>query len=386
MKKLLYTLLLTLCLSVHSQDIDAAGTAGLKYQTYAAGGATPSYTQDINGNITDRTLLSSGTVSTVNYDWSGGAVLNSGRAEGVIVRFYGFINIPTAGTYYFGGQADDGIRIKVNNTQIVNSWIESGGDFRSGSVTLPAGVVPIELIYYENGGGAMVNLQWFQNNSWQIIPSTALATDSTFFAPAPPTPVYGPSGITQQQQIRRTSNLSQNPNGHNIVAEITGDDNIVTIQQAGGAGHYVSIDISGNVNTVNVLQTSTNATSRHYTEAVVTGGNNSLILQQRDTSKTQFVSVDGNNNAVTTNQKGTGNHYLDLKVTGNNHTAGIIQDGTGSHKATVDLSGTQPWNFNLNQAGSTNKTYTLPHNMSDGSVTSGACYTVGGCSLTINQQ
>ena len=386
MKKLLYTLLLTLCLSVHSQDIDAAGTAGLKYQTYAAGGATPSYTQDINGNITDRTLLSSGTVSTVNYDWSGGAVLNSGRAEGVIVRFYGFINIPTAGTYYFGGQADDGIRIKVNNTQIVNSWIESGGDFRSGSVTLPAGVVPIELIYYENGGGAMVNLQWFQNNSWQIIPSTALATDSTFFTPPAPTPVYGPSGITQQQQIRRTSNLSQNPNGHNIVAEITGDDNIVTIQQAGGAGHYVSIDISGNVNTVNVLQTSTNATSRHYTEAVVTGGTNSLILQQRDTSKTQFVSVDGNNNAVTTNQKGTGNHYLDLKVTGNNHTAGIIQDGTGSHKATVELSGTQPWNFNLNQAGSTNKTYTLPHNMSDGSVTSGACYTVGGCSLTINQQ
>jgi hypothetical protein len=385
MKKLFALFLLTLCLSVNSEDIEAQ-SAGLNYQNYAAGGAMPEYTQDANGNINNRTLLSTGIVNTVGLTTSSGAGLPT-RSDGFIVRFYGFINIPTAGTYYFGGQADDGIRIKVNNVSLVNSWIESGGDFRqSNPITLSAGVVPVEIMYYENGGGQMVNFQWFINGSWQIVPTASLATTSTFFAPPAPTPVYGPSGITQQQQIRRTSNLSQNPNGHNIVAEITGDDNIVTIQQAGGAGHYVSIDISGNVNTVNVLQTSTNATSRHYTEAVVTGGNNSLILQQRDTSKTQFVSVDGNNNAVTTNQKGTGNHYLDLKVTGNNHTAGIIQDGTGSHKATVDLSGTQPWNFNLNQAGSTNKTYTLPHNMSDGSVTSGACYTVGGCSLTINQQ
>jgi hypothetical protein len=123
------------CITAH-----AAGTSGINYQTYAAGGATPTYTQDENGNITNRTLLSSGTVSTVNYSWGSGQVLNSGRSDGVIVRFYGYINIATSGTYSFGGNADDGIRIKVNNTSVVDSWREDGGTFRSGSILLSAGV------------------------------------------------------------------------------------------------------------------------------------------------------------------------------------------------------------------------------------------------------
>ena len=96
------------------------------------GNASPSYTQNADGTLV-RTYLSSGVVSTVNYNWGGGNILNSNRGDGVIVRFYGYINIATSGTYYFGGNADDGIRIKVNNVFVVNSWIESGGTFRSGS-------------------------------------------------------------------------------------------------------------------------------------------------------------------------------------------------------------------------------------------------------------
>jgi hypothetical protein len=389
MKKLFVFLLTTLCLTVGSQTIYASGTNGLLYDTYAAGGAMPSYTQAADGTINNRTKLSSGTVSTVNYQWGGGGVLNSGRAEGVIVRFYGYINIPTAGTYYFGGQADDGIRIRVNNTQVVDSWIESGGVFREGSVSLPAGIVAIELIYYENGGGAMVNLQWYQNNTWQIIPSTSLATNADFWAPPPPppppTPVYGNSAITTIQSNKRTAGLAANPNGHNAIVEVTGDDNLVSIQQAGAGGHYVNVNVQGNVNNVDILQTS-NTTARHYMEATVVGGNNNLTLQQRETAKTQIVDVNGNNNTVTTNQKGTGNHFLQLNVTGNNHTAGVVQDGSGNHNARVILDGSQPWNFQLNQAGSTGKNYNLPHSMSDGSSVSGTCSAVGGCSLIVNQQ
>ena len=386
MKKLFALFLLTLCLSVNSEDIEAQ-SAGLNFQTYLAGGPMPSYTQGADGTITNRTLLSSGTVSTVNYQWGGGAVLTSGRAEGVIVRFHGFINIPTAGTYWFGGQADDGIRIRVNNTQVVNSWQESGGEFRQGNIALSAGVVPIELIYYENGGGAMVNLQWFVNGSWQIIPSTSLATASTFWAPPPvaATPVYSNSAITTLQTTKRTQGLAANPNGHNAVVAVTGDDNLVSIQQIGGVGHYVSVSVNGNVNNVDVLQTTTGM-DRHFMEATVTGGSNNLILQQRDTAKTQLVEVNGNSNTVTTNQKGTGNHFLDLRVTGNNHTAGVVQDGAGNHNARVILDGSQPWNFQLNQSGSTGKNYNLPHSMSDGSPISGTCSAVGGCNLIVNQQ
>jgi hypothetical protein len=327
-------------------------------------------------------------VNTVGLTTSSGAGLPT-RSDGFIVRFHGFINIPTAGTYYFGGQADDGIRIKINNISVVDSWIESGGDFRQGSITLSAGVVPVEIMYYENGGGQMVNFQWFINGSWQIVPSTVLATASTFFAPPPPppapTPVYGNSAITTLQTTKRTQGLAANPNGHNAVVAVTGDDNLVSIQQIGGVGHYVSVSVNGNVNYVDVLQTTTGM-DRHFMEATVTGGSNNLILQQRDTAKTQLVNVTGNSNTVTTNQKGTGNHFLDLRVTGNNHTAGVVQDGAGSHNARVILDGSQPWNFQLNQSGSTGKNYNLPHTMSDGAPVSGTCSAVGGCNLIVNQQ
>jgi hypothetical protein len=215
--------------------------------------------------------------------------------------------------------------------------------------------------------------------------TTSTATSNTIVDPvtAASTPVYS-SGLTASQQTRRTTNLNENPLGHNAQVNILGDDNIVVIQQIGGQ-HYVSVDVQGNVNNINILQTST-VNARHYMEAKVVGSNNDLILQQRDTSKTQFVEVLGNNNSVTTNQKGTGNHYLDVKVTGDNHAAGIIQDGSGNHRATVHLNGNQPWNFNLNQNGNTNQTYSLPHTMSDGSGVNGTCSAIGGCNLTINQQ
>jgi len=156
---LLFFLLHTPVFSAFIPTTLAAGTTGLNYQNYAAGGPSPSYTQDATGNITNRTLLSTGTVNTVGLTTSNGTGLPT-RSDGFIVRFYGFINIPTAGTYYFGGQADDGIRIKINNISVVNSWIESGGDFRQGSINLSAGTVPVEIMYYENGGGQMVNFQW----------------------------------------------------------------------------------------------------------------------------------------------------------------------------------------------------------------------------------
>jgi hypothetical protein len=197
--------------------------------------------------------------------------------------------------------------------------------------------------------------------------------------------VYGPSGPTQAQHSQRGNALNQNPSGHNAVVGITGDDNIVTIQQIGTGGHYANVDIQGNVNAVSVEQTGTNG-SRHYLNANIIGNNNDLTLTQSGANKTQFVLVNGANNTLTTTQQGAGSHFLNLDVTGDNHIVGIVQDGAGSHSANVVLGGSQPWNFQLNQNSSTSQNYTLPHGMSDGSTVSGSCAAIGGCNLTINQQ
>ena len=217
--------------------------------------------------------------------------------------------------------------------------------------------------------------------------TTPLAPGETATASSPPapTPVYGAAGPTVDQQIKRTTALNQNPLGHNAIATIDGDDNIVTIQQIGTGGHYASVDIQGNINTISVGQTSL-VGARHYLEANIIGSSNVLNLMQSDTAKTQFVSVNGSNNTITTEQKDTGSHFLNLGVTGDNHTVGVLQQGAGNHSANVVLTGSQPWNLQVNQSGSANQNYTLPHGMSDGSTVSGSCAAIGGCNLIVNQQ
>jgi hypothetical protein len=357
-------------------------TAGLNYQNYAAGGAMPGYTQDADGNITNRTLLSTGTVNTVGLTTSSGAGLPT-RSDGFIVRFYGYINIPTAGTYYFGGQADDGIRIKINNVSVVDSWIESGGAFRSGTITLSAGVVPVEIMYYENGGGQMVNFQWFTNGSWQIVPSTSLTTT----APAGPTypsymtvgsnpgtMTYGSSAaITTQQQTRVTAFENRTITNNAIYIDQVGDNNTVNIEQTGnknsisGIGQQAS-SVQGNSNSITIRQGATvSDTNKNEINLRTQGDSNILNINQGVTvtgatvnstnGMYQMVDVIGSYNAVTTQQTNTGGiggHYMETTVNGNtnnvtarqtdnanktmfttvsgdNNTVTATQSGTGQH-------------------------------------------------------
>lgn len=377
MKKFFALLTLFLCFSVHSQDVDAAGAAGLNFQVYAAGGAQPGYTQDATGNITNRTLLSSGTVSSVGLAYSNG-VLNSGRTDAFIVRFYGYINIPTAGTYYFGGQADDGIRIKVNNVSVLNSWIEAGGSFRSGqAVTLSAGALPVEVMYYENGGGEMVNFQWYINGSWQFVPTASLSTDATYWGPSGPVVVGGtitqsnaPSNQTltsgggssapttaETTRFNNWKDTPQSANNYLYVDQISGDYNNVTITQSGTKNTtYLGMAGAGS-NTVNITQegsaylnglvqgsnnsftsTQSNTAGNNYQETKIIGTGNSVTTNQTgNASQLMFNSITGNNNTVNATQSGPAQHYLSTTLTGNGHSVISDQYGSTSNNATISL-------------------------------------------------
>lgn len=345
----------------------AAGVNGINFQTYAAGGPQPGYLQDANGNITNRTLLSTGTVSTINFNWGGNSVLNSGRAEGVIVRFHGFINIETAGTYYFGGAADDGIRIKVNNTSVVDSWIESGGAFRSGGITLAAGVYPIELMYYENGGGAVVNMQWYTptNPTWQIVPTTSLATDSTYFTPVVPTLCCGGSSAPITVNPTHTNKINaftnRNTNDSQVYIEQIGNSNEVMVEQTGTKNNSATYTGNGSFNNVDITQSSTTPSATNYTELSVGGNSNNVSITQQSTGGTKgaFVSITDNNNNVTVLQKDSGSHYLNLNLSGGNKTADVTQQGSAGHQADITLSGAGTRSINLIQQGTTAQSYSI---------------------------
>ncbi len=86
----------------------------------------------------------------------------------------------TSETYTFYTTSDDGVRLWVNGTQVINNWTDHGPTENSGTIALTAGVpVDIKLEYYENGGGAQIHLSWSSPSvAKQAVPQSALSLTS----------------------------------------------------------------------------------------------------------------------------------------------------------------------------------------------------------------
>lgn len=108
----------------------------------------------------NETPLSVQNVQNIDFQWGGGLVLNSGKAEDVLVAFEGNIMVPSDGWYTFYAPGDDGIKLTIAGMSLINDWYDKGG---GGTISEPmwirAGILyPTTLYYYENGGGAWVQL------------------------------------------------------------------------------------------------------------------------------------------------------------------------------------------------------------------------------------
>lgn len=391
--------LLLVCFNVH---------ADLYYETYRGTGAYPNTPYYGTGTLTYPTVLSSGTVTSINHNWGGGSVLNSGRAEQVLVKYWGYLYVPGTGsqTLTFYNSSDDGFYLRVNNQAVINDWQEQGNSFYngSGSVTLTGGqYYPIEVWYYENGGGAVSILYWNQSGTIDLVPTTS------YVLTQPVIPQYS-SGITIPQQARKTSETNQRTSqyGNEIQIDQVGDNNSFTIRQGAaingknrielysngddntvninqgyntqgvvsssdGNNHYLYLNISGNSNNITKQQTGTSS----FNETTVNGNTNNLInIQQGNSNKIIFQNINGNDNSVNTNQKDTGQHYLDINLTGNSHSVNAVQEGSGSHAATINFTNSGGGSsLNLNQSGSSSQTYSIQQ----------SCTNPAGCSTTISQ-
>ena len=153
------------------------------------------------------------TVPHINLKWGGGSVLG-GPAEDVIVRFTGSILSNTTQEISFLATADDGTKLYLDGTLITNDWVDKGGGgTTSAPVSFTAGVPKtIELMYYENGGGANVFLYWDQSGSMQIIPAEAFTSQAapivnTIGAPRNLTVVDGETSTVLTWEAPNTGNI-----------------------------------------------------------------------------------------------------------------------------------------------------------------------------------
>ena len=95
-----------------------------------------------------------------------------------MVHLTGFIEIPEHETIEFWLATDDGGNIDIDGNEW-GYWNDQGcSAYESGQIDISAGIQPLDLWMYENGGGSCLMLAWkIDNQEWQIVPDSAFTTN-----------------------------------------------------------------------------------------------------------------------------------------------------------------------------------------------------------------
>ncbi len=117
----------------------------------------------------------------IDFNWGFAVPGVSGvNADKFSVRWDGYIRATQTGTYRFQTVSDDGMRLYINNTLVINRWnnhsaiTDTTGDFN-----LVAGnTYSIRLEYYENTGDAIIRLRWQLpgSSTYEAIPGGPVPT------------------------------------------------------------------------------------------------------------------------------------------------------------------------------------------------------------------
>jgi glucose/arabinose dehydrogenase len=97
----------------------------------------------------------------VNFNWGAGAPIAGIGADTFSVRWSGQVRAKVSGTHTFFTTSDDGVRLFVNGTQVINNFTDHSAVENSGTIALTAGqLYDIRMEFYENGGQAVAQLRW----------------------------------------------------------------------------------------------------------------------------------------------------------------------------------------------------------------------------------
>lgn len=96
------------------------------------------------------------TFPSVNFASTEGNFATSGRADNVGAVFEGYVTVPTSAVYTLSTSSDDGSKLYVNGTLVVDNDGLHGMQSRSGDIALGAGPHKVRIDFFERGGGAGV--------------------------------------------------------------------------------------------------------------------------------------------------------------------------------------------------------------------------------------
>jgi hypothetical protein len=131
------------------------------------------------GQIDESELAQTMVDPYIDNNWTGTGpshtILN-GQNDNVSVIWTGFLEAPVTGTYTIYGTTDDGMRIHVNGTAVVDAWFFQGTTEHAGTIDLVAGQrYPIKIRYFQGGGGTEAHVSWLTPGGVkEVIPTERL--------------------------------------------------------------------------------------------------------------------------------------------------------------------------------------------------------------------
>lgn len=126
-------------------------------------------------NAADKVAFLSRTDPMISFNWGDSAPVQGGPGD-FMARWTGYVTVPTSGSYTFGTDWDDGSRVKIGNTFVVDRWGCCGTKGYGNAITLTANV-PYEITvdFFDSSGHGNLSL-WVKGAvSEQIVPSKWLS-------------------------------------------------------------------------------------------------------------------------------------------------------------------------------------------------------------------
>ncbi len=161
----------TIQLNWSSPSIPRAVIPAYKLRPYAMNGLSGQWYADTNLGALRGTFVD----PTVDFaDTTGLGAARAGSTTNFTVRWTGQVLADTNDTYTFTTRSDDGARLWVNGTLLVDNWTGHTATDNSGAIHLSAGQwYDIKFEYGQLGGGGTAQLSWASSTMAKAIISTS---------------------------------------------------------------------------------------------------------------------------------------------------------------------------------------------------------------------
>ena len=103
------------------------------------------------------------TFTQIFHDWGEGSVGRRCNDDDFLVRYQGFIRVPTTETYTFYTSTDDGFRLQIGRSVVIDDWEDQEDEewnAEEGISLVANRGYTLEAWLYENGGGAVAELYY----------------------------------------------------------------------------------------------------------------------------------------------------------------------------------------------------------------------------------